>query len=75
MTSTKEVTVEQIGNTIIFTPTNCAPTTGYIYYPGGQVEPEIYGEGRLQSGDNEASLSCMEQQKIVIDETVEFLHQ
>lgn len=42
MNSTKEVTVEQVDNTIVFTPTNCEPTVGYIYYPGGQVEPESF---------------------------------
>ncbi len=42
MTSTSEVMVEQIGNTIVFTPTDTSPTIGYIYYPGGQVEPESF---------------------------------
>jgi dienelactone hydrolase len=42
MASTEEITVEEAGNTIIFTPTNREPSIGYIYYPGGQVEPESF---------------------------------
>lgn len=42
MNSTSEVKVEQIGTTIVFTPTKALPTKGYIYYPGGQVEPESF---------------------------------
>ncbi|MBA4688993.1 MAG: alpha/beta hydrolase [Candidatus Galacturonibacter soehngenii] len=42
MKSTSEVTVEEIGSTIVFTPTKTLPTKGYIYYPGGQVEPESF---------------------------------
>ncbi|MFA9377158.1 MAG: alpha/beta hydrolase [Lachnotalea sp.] len=42
MISSDKVTVEQIGDTIAFTPTQEIPTIGYIYYPGGQVEPESF---------------------------------
>jgi dienelactone hydrolase len=42
MVSTSEVTVEEVGNTIVFTPVKETPTVGYIYYPGGQVEPESF---------------------------------
>lgn len=42
ITSTSEVSVELDGNTIVFTPTDMIPTIGYIYYPGGQVEPESF---------------------------------
>lgn len=42
MNSSSEVKVDQIGTTIVFTPTKTLPTTGYIYYPGGQVEPESF---------------------------------
>lgn len=50
--------------------------TKYVQIPGGNhTQFAIYGEGKLQSSDNEASLSRMEQQRIVIDETIEFLNQ
>lgn len=42
MNSTSEVKVEEIGTTIVFTPTKTLPTKGFIYYPGGQVEPESF---------------------------------
>jgi dienelactone hydrolase len=42
MNSNEQVTVEQIGNTIVFTPTQKVPTKGFIYYPGGQVEAESF---------------------------------
>lgn len=42
MTSTSLVKVEDTENTISFMPTDKVPTTGLIYYPGGQVEPESF---------------------------------
>ena len=42
MASTSNVTVEDKEDTIVFIPTDTAPTTGLIYYPGGQVEPESF---------------------------------
>lgn len=42
MVSNEKVKVEEVGNTIVFTPLNNTPTIGYIYYPGGQVEPESF---------------------------------
>ncbi|WP_099468154.1 alpha/beta hydrolase [Konateibacter massiliensis] len=42
MVTNEEVIVEEIGNTIVFTPIDQTPTIGYIYYPGGQVEPESF---------------------------------
>lgn len=42
MSSSSLVQVEDTGDTISFMPTDQVPTTGLIYYPGGQVEPESF---------------------------------
>ena len=48
--------------------------TQYLIIPGGNhTQFALYGEGKLQKGDNKATLSAMEQQQIVIDATIGFL--
>lgn len=48
--------------------------TTYLVIPGGNhTQFALYGNGKIQKGDNKASLSAMEQQRIVIDATVNFL--
>ncbi len=42
MQSTAAVTVTEDGSAITFTPTAAPPTTGFIFYPGGKVEPAAY---------------------------------
>ncbi|NHJ46956.1 MAG: alpha/beta hydrolase [Asgard group archaeon] len=42
MESTSEITVVDGKKWISFTPTENASTTGFIFYPGGNVEPESY---------------------------------
>lgn len=42
MASKKDVIVEEVGNTIVFTPVNEKTNIGYIYYPGGQVDPKSF---------------------------------
>ncbi len=50
------------------------PDTQYLVIPGGNhTQFALYGEGRLQKGDNEATLPVMEQQQMIIDATVAFL--
>ena len=48
--------------------------TTYLVIPGGNhTQFALYGNGKIQKGDNKASLSAMEQQRIVIGATVNFL--
>lgn len=42
MASTSLVQVKDTEDVIVFMPTDQQPTTGLIYYPGGQVEPESF---------------------------------
>ncbi|MBI9095184.1 MAG: hypothetical protein JEY71_09910 [Sphaerochaeta sp.] len=50
------------------------PDTQYLQIFGGNhTQFALYGDGKLQKGDNKASLPAMEQQQMVIDATVEFL--
>jgi dienelactone hydrolase len=42
MASTDAVTFTQDPGYLEFTPTAAAPTTGFIFYPGGKVEPAAY---------------------------------
>ncbi len=50
------------------------PDTLFISIEGGNhTQFALYGEGKLQKGDKEASLPAMEQQQRIIDETVRFL--
>lgn len=42
MQSSDAVTVTNASDAITFTPTAAAPTTGFIFYPGGKVEPAAY---------------------------------
>ena len=50
------------------------PDTKYLVIPGGNhTQFALYGNGKLQKGDNKAMLPPMEQQQIVIEETIRFL--
>ncbi len=50
------------------------PDTQYLVIPGGNhTQFALYGEGKLQKGDNKATLPAMEQQQMIIDATVNFL--
>lgn len=50
------------------------PSTHFISIEGGNhTQFALYGEGKLQKGDREASLPAMEQQQRIIDETIRFL--
>jgi len=52
------------------------PDTQYLVIPGGNhTQFALYGEGRLQKGDNKATLPAREQQQMVIDATIGFLLQ
>jgi len=52
------------------------PNTQYLVIPGGNhTQFALYGEGKLQKGDNKATLPPMEQQQMIIDATVAFLLQ
>lgn len=52
------------------------PDTQYLVIAGGNhTQFALYGEGKLQKGDNKASISAMEQQQIIIDATIAFLVQ
>ncbi|MFN8623219.1 MAG: alpha/beta hydrolase [Chloroflexota bacterium] len=42
MASTSAVTVSEEPGFIAFTPTAATPTAGFIFYPGGKVEPAAY---------------------------------
>ena len=42
MESNANVTVQDKGNFIVFTPTSHAPITGFIFYPGGHVDYRSY---------------------------------
>ena len=42
MASTAQVTVSQEHGWLEFRPTSSDPTTGFIFYPGGKVEPAAY---------------------------------
>lgn len=50
--------------------------TRYVLIEGGNhTQFALYGEGKLQKGDNKATLGAMEQQQRIIDETIRFLIQ
>lgn len=50
------------------------PDTRYLVIPGGNhTQFALYGNGKLQRGDNEASITAMEQQEASIAETIQFL--
>lgn len=50
------------------------PDTQYLVVPGGNhTQFALYGEGKLQKGDNKATIPAMEQQQMVIDATIGFL--
>ncbi len=50
------------------------PDTQYLVIPGGNhTQFALYGEGKLQKGDNEATLPAIQQQQMIIDATIEFL--
>lgn len=52
------------------------PDTHYLVIPGGNhTQFALYGEGKLQKGDNKATLPAMEQQQMIIDATIAFLIQ
>jgi hypothetical protein len=42
MESNAQVTVQDKGNFIVFTPTSNTPITGFIFYPGGHVDYRSY---------------------------------
>ena len=42
MESNANVTVQDNGNFIVFTPTSTTPITGFIFYPGGHVDCRSY---------------------------------
>jgi len=42
MESNANVTVQDTGNFIVFTPTSHSPLTGFIFYPGGHVDYRSY---------------------------------
>lgn len=50
------------------------PDSRYLVIPGGNhTQFALYGNGKLQKGDNMASIPVMEQQQIIIDATISFL--
>lgn len=65
-------TADKIENGKLFLPKD----TTYIQIPGGNhTQMAIYGDGKLQKGDNKAGLERMEQQEILIKETRDFILQ
>lgn len=65
-------TVDKIENSKEYLP------PGTIFYEidgGNHTQFAVYGNGELQKGDHEASIDRMEQQDIVVAETVKFLNE
>lgn len=63
-------TPEKIENGKMYLPED---TIFYTIEGGNHTQNAIYGEGKLQKGDNPASIDRMEQQNIIIEKTVEFM--